>query len=40
LAGTVGAHSVRLVTHHDVGRDACERAREVLLDELNKWDGR
>src|ERR1700677_2162569 len=40
LAGTVGAHSVRLVTHHDVDRAACDRAREVLLDELNKWDGR
>ena len=26
LAGTVGPHSVRLVTHHDVDRAACERA--------------
>ena len=40
LAGTVGAHSVRLVTHYDVDRAACERAREVLLEELGKWDGR
>src|SRR6201996_7579620 len=40
LAGTVGSHSVRLVTHHDVDRAACERAREILLEELNKWDGR
>ncbi len=26
LAGTVGPHSIRLVTHHDVDRAACERA--------------
>ncbi len=26
LAGTVGPNSVRLVTHHDVDRAACERA--------------
>jgi len=40
LAGTVGRHSVRLVTHHDVDRAACERARDILLEELGKWDGR
>jgi threonine aldolase len=30
LAGTVGPHSVRLVTHHDVDRKACEKAAAVL----------
>ena len=35
LAGTVGAHSVRLVTHHDVDRAACEKAGDVLGDLLS-----
>ena len=30
LAGTVGPHSVRLVTHHDVDLKACEKAAAVL----------
>jgi threonine aldolase len=40
LAGTVGAHSIRLVTHHDVDRAACERACAILVQEIHKWDGR
>jgi threonine aldolase len=32
LAGSVGAHSVRLVTHHDVDRAACERAVAILVE--------
>jgi threonine aldolase len=40
LAGALGPHSVRLVTHHDVDRPACEQARDVLIEELKKWDGR
>ena len=36
LAGTVGSHSVRLVTHHDVDRAACERAGAILLEEIHK----
>jgi threonine aldolase len=39
LAGTVGAHSIRLVTHHDVDRAACERASAILTEEIQKWDG-
>ena len=35
LAGTVGPHSVRLVTHHDVDRAACERAAAILSGLLN-----
>jgi threonine aldolase len=38
LAGTVGADSVRLVTHHDVDRAACERAGAILVEEIQKWD--
>ena len=34
LAGTVGPHSVRLVTHHDVDRAACERAAAILVEEI------
>src|SRR6201996_6587677 len=37
LAGTVGAHSIRLVTHHDVDRAACERASAILAEETRKW---
>jgi threonine aldolase len=40
LAGTVGPHSVRLVTHHDVDLAACERASAILAEEIQKWDGR
>jgi threonine aldolase len=40
LAGTVGAHSIRLVTHHDVDRAACERACAILVQEIQRWDGR
>jgi len=40
LAGTVGAHSIRLVTHHDVDPAACERASAILAEEIQKWDGR
>jgi threonine aldolase len=36
LAGTVGPHSVRLVTHHDVDRAACQRAGEILAEEIHK----
>ena len=39
LAGTLGPHSVRLVTHHDVDRAACERACAILAEEIHKWDG-
>jgi threonine aldolase len=39
LAGTVGADSIRLVTHHDVDRAACERASAILAEEIRKWDG-
>jgi threonine aldolase len=40
LAGTVGAHSIRLVTHHDVDRIACERACAILVEEIHKWNRR
>lgn len=40
LAGTVGPQSVRLVTHHDVNRAACERAAAILIEEINKLDAR
>ena len=36
LAGTVGPHAVRLVTHHDVDRAACEQAVAVLAEEIRK----
>ncbi len=36
LASAIGPRSVRLVTHFDVGREACERAAEVLVGELGK----
>lgn len=36
LTATVGPHAVRLVTHHDVDRAACERASEILAEEINK----
>jgi threonine aldolase len=34
LMSTVGPRSLRLVTHHDVGREKCERAASVLMDVL------
>ena len=34
LVSTVGANTVRLVTHHDVSRGACIEAAEVLSEEL------
>jgi threonine aldolase len=36
LCGTVGSNSVRLVTHHDVDRAACEEAARVAVDEISK----
>jgi threonine aldolase len=33
-AGTVGAYSLRLVTHHDVDRAACERAAGILKETI------
>lgn len=35
-AGTVGAHSVRLVTHHDVDRAACERAKTIMVEAIEE----
>jgi threonine aldolase len=34
LVSTVGPNTVRLVTHHDVGRGACVDAAEILTEEL------
>lgn len=34
LASAVGPQSVRLVTHHDVDRDACTRAARILTEAL------
>jgi threonine aldolase len=34
LVSTVGPNTVRLVTHHDVGRGACVDAAEILSEEL------
>lgn len=36
LASSVGPHSIRLVTHHDVDRAACERAATTLTEEIQK----
>ena len=36
LAGSVGPHSIRLVTHHDVDRPACERGCRILAEEIQK----
>jgi threonine aldolase len=36
LASTVGPNSVRLVTHHDVDRAACEQAAAILAEEIPK----
>jgi threonine aldolase len=34
--GSVGPHSIRLVTHHDVDREACEQAATILAEEIQK----
>jgi threonine aldolase len=34
LASTLGPNMIRLVTHHDVNRNACIRAAEALTEEL------
>jgi threonine aldolase len=34
LISTIGPRSMRLVTHHDAGREACQRAAEILAEEL------
>jgi threonine aldolase len=36
LAGTVTAHSIRLVTHRDVSRADCERAAAILAEEIGR----
>ena len=36
LVSTVGPNSVRLVTHYDVDRAACERAAAILTEEIHK----
>ncbi len=35
LAGSVGPHAVRLVTHYDVSRSACERAADIAATVLD-----
>jgi len=34
LASAIGSHAVRFVTHLDVDRDACQRAAEIVAQEL------
>ena len=34
LASAIGPHSIRFVTHHDVSREACERAAKISVDVL------
>jgi len=34
LGSAIGPHAVRLVTHYDAGRDACEKAAEILKELL------
>ncbi|HLH33965.1 MAG TPA: low-specificity L-threonine aldolase [Alloacidobacterium sp.] len=36
LCGTVGRDSIRLVTHHDVDRAACEEAARIAVEEIAK----
>jgi threonine aldolase len=36
LASSIGPSAIRLVTHHDVDRAACERASVVLREEIEK----
>ena len=35
LAGTVGPHAVRFVTHHDVDRAACAEAARIAVEEIS-----
>jgi threonine aldolase len=37
LAGSVGPHAIRLVTHHDVDRAACEQAAAILAQEITSF---
>ena len=36
ILGTMGPTGIRLVTHHDVNRADCERAAEILIEEITK----
>ena len=36
LASTVNPPGIRLVTHHDVGRETCEQALAILIEEIRK----
>ena len=36
ILGTMGPTGIRLVTHHDVTRADCERAGEILMEEIRK----
>jgi threonine aldolase len=36
LVGAMGEHLLRLVTHLDVGADACQRAADALVDALTQ----
>ena len=36
ILGTMGPTGIRLVTHHDVSRVDCERAGEILAEEIRK----
>ncbi len=36
LAGNVGPHAIRLVTHHDVDRSQCEIAARTIAEELSQ----
>ena len=35
LTSAIGQHAVRLVTHHDLDRGACERAAKAICAELD-----
>jgi threonine aldolase len=37
LAGTVGLHSVRLVTHKDVDRASCEQAVAIIAEQVRAF---
>ena len=36
VSQVLGPHSIRLVTHHDVDRFACERAAQILCEEIKR----
>jgi threonine aldolase len=36
ILGTMGPTGIRLVTHHDVSRTDCERAAEILVEEIGR----